>query len=220
VEAELAAAAAAGLVVPVPAVLARVDLRSGVAAVLLRRLPGQPAGQSAGVDRRRAVARGRACGQAQLAINAVPAPLGVPPAVGLDRGDWLLHLDLHPLNLLVDDDDQVSGVLDWANTAGGPAAFDRARTHTILRLDPRARELGRDPSWAALVTGWSEPRICRTCPRPRWPGPAVTCSTTSPTATTPDQLAHARTALRPAESAYDVAIDLPTAAVLRCDTRW
>ncbi|MEN3358719.1 MAG: hypothetical protein V7637_2701 [Mycobacteriales bacterium] len=197
IDAEMAATAAAGSVVPVPPVLARVDL-PGTAAVLLGRLPGQPAGRLTGVDRRRAARRGRACGQAQLAINALPAPPGVPPAPGL-AGDRLLHLDLHPLNVLVVDDDEVSGVLDWANTAAGPAALDRARTDTILRLDPQARRLAGDASWVALVTGWSEAAHLRELPAPALAWACRYMLNDLADRYRPDQLAHVHAALRQAE---------------------
>lgn len=67
----------------------------------------------------------------------------------------MLHLDLHPFNVLVDAGG-VTGVLDWANTAAGPADLDRARSASILGLDPTAVELSRDERFAALVRGWSE----------------------------------------------------------------
>lgn len=40
----------------------------------------------------------------------------------------MLHLDLHPLNVLLGEEGAVTGVLDWANTAAGDPVLDRART--------------------------------------------------------------------------------------------
>lgn len=184
VEGELSAARIAAAVVPVAEVLARADIH-GAGVLLLRRLPGHPAGQLQGVAPRRARAWGQACGQAQLALTALPAPASLPAAPSLptppnlpaapgvpgppnlpaaphpgeagDRAgaDRLLHLDLHPLNVLVDGD-RVSGVIDWGNAAAGPASLDRARTRTIFELDPEAVRLAADPAWAALVAGWTE----------------------------------------------------------------
>jgi aminoglycoside phosphotransferase (APT) family kinase protein len=47
----------------------------------------------------------------------------------------LLHLDYHPLNVMVDGE-QVTGVLDWANVAVGDRRADLARTVTLMRLPP------------------------------------------------------------------------------------
>jgi aminoglycoside phosphotransferase (APT) family kinase protein len=55
----------------------------------------------------------------------------------------------------VDADDEVSGVLDWANAAAGHPVLDRARTFSILTLDPGAVARRVDASWCALVEEWS-----------------------------------------------------------------
>jgi hypothetical protein len=65
-----------------------------------------------------------------------------------------LHLDLHPLNVLVDDDGEPTGVIDWANAAAGDPELDRARTWSLLTLDPAARALDEHPGWAALTEHW------------------------------------------------------------------
>lgn len=54
------------------------------------------------------------------------------PAIDKPR---LLHLDYHPLNVLVQDG-RVSSVLDWTNAHAGDPRADFARTVTILRLSP------------------------------------------------------------------------------------
>jgi hypothetical protein len=51
------------------------------------------------------------------------------------RPPRLLHLDYHPLNVLVQHG-QVSAVLDWTNAHAGDPRADFARTLTILRLSP------------------------------------------------------------------------------------
>jgi aminoglycoside phosphotransferase (APT) family kinase protein len=124
----------------------------------------------------------------------------VPAAAGAGGGDRLLHLDLHPFNILLDDDDQLCGVLDWANTAAGPAAFDRARTHTILQLDPQARQLAADASWAALVTGWTDAAQLGHIPAPALAWACRYLLNDLAHRYHPDQLAHVHTALRDAES--------------------
>jgi aminoglycoside phosphotransferase (APT) family kinase protein len=71
-------------------------------------------------------------------------------------GARLLHLDLHPFNILVSDGAEVTGVLDWANAAAGDPALDRARSWTILNLDPAAQARRAEPGWRALTDGWAE----------------------------------------------------------------
>jgi aminoglycoside phosphotransferase (APT) family kinase protein len=63
-------------------------------------------------------------------------------------------LDLHPFNVLVDDDGEPTGVIDWANAAAGDPDFDRARTWSLLTLDPAARGLAQHPGWVALTQHW------------------------------------------------------------------
>lgn len=167
---ELAAHAAAATAVPVPEILdsARVD---GVGALLLRRLPGVPAGDLTGLDPAGARRRGLACGALYRTLAGVPAPPEVPPAPADPyAGDRLLHLDLHPFNVLVDASGAVTGVLDWANAAAGHPDLDRARTAAILVGDPAARELAGSPVAAALLVGWAEAADFAGVPAPatRW----------------------------------------------------
>jgi hypothetical protein len=149
----LAASAAAGHL-PVPRVLDRLDL-DGVCAVLLERLPGRTAGELALDSPVRAAATGSACGRLHDALAEVAAPLGLRDAPGADGNERrLLHLDLHPFNVLVDDAGEPTGVIDWANAAAGDPELDRARTWSILTLDPAARERDGDPGWVALTDRW------------------------------------------------------------------
>ena len=149
----LAASAAAGHL-PVPRVLGRLDL-DGICAVLLERVPGRTAGELALDSPARAAAAGRACGRLHDALAEVASPPGLRPAAGADcEGRRLLHLDLHPFNVLVDEDGEPTGVIDWANAAAGDPELDRARTWSLLTLDPAARERGDEPGWAALTDHW------------------------------------------------------------------
>jgi Ser/Thr protein kinase RdoA (MazF antagonist) len=162
---ELAAWAAARSVVPVPLVVDIVHLEA-TSAALLERLPGRPAGDLAGLAPDEAKRRGLACGRVHPALARVAAPDLLPPAAELVtpsvgaakavRGDRLLHLDLHPFNVLVDDGEQVSGIIDWANAAAGNPDLDRARSASIFRWDPAAGARRADPAWAALYDGWEE----------------------------------------------------------------
>jgi aminoglycoside phosphotransferase (APT) family kinase protein len=96
----------------------------------------------------------RRFGQLQARLHRVPAPPGL-------RSNWLdwagpcepslrrllqrasateparlIHLDYHPLNVLVDADGRPTALLDWTNAHGGDPRADIARTLTILRLSP------------------------------------------------------------------------------------
>ena len=89
------------------------------------------------------------------ALAKSPAPPGLRDAPGADcRERRLLHLDLHPFNVLVDDGGEPTGVIDWANAAAGDPELDRARTWSLLTLDPAARDLGKHPGWATLTEHW------------------------------------------------------------------
>jgi Ser/Thr protein kinase RdoA (MazF antagonist) len=143
-----------------------------VGVVLLSRLPGRPAADPTLFDRtgagaeagdrelRRLAERGRACGRLHAALARVTAPPAVPAARDTAgtalAGRQLLHLDLHVLNVLVDDGNQVTGVLDWANTAAGRPELDRARSWTVLRHDPAVLALRGDAALTALLDGWAE----------------------------------------------------------------
>jgi aminoglycoside phosphotransferase (APT) family kinase protein len=149
----LAASAASGHL-PVPRVLDRLDL-DGVCAILLERVPGRTAGELASESPVRAAATGSACGRLHDALAQVAAPPSLREAPGANGNERrLLHLDLHPFNVLVDDGGEPTGVIDWANAAAGDPELDRARTWSILTLDPAARRRDHDPGWVALTDHW------------------------------------------------------------------
>lgn len=68
------------------------------------------------------------------------------------RSSSLLHLDYHPLNVLVERS-TISAILDWTNARSGDPRCDLARTETILTFVPlgdRETQIVRD----ALLAGW------------------------------------------------------------------
>jgi Phosphotransferase enzyme family len=154
VASELPALSAAAGRLPVPRVLDRLA-SAETSAILLERLPGRPAGELAIDDPSRAAAAGRACGALHDALAEVECPPGLRDAPGAEGGARrLLHLDLHPFNVLVDEDGEPTGVIDWANAAGGDPELDRARTWSILTLDPSVRPLREKPGWVTLTDHW------------------------------------------------------------------
>jgi hypothetical protein len=148
VAAEVLAASAAAARVPVPRVLGQIE-----GAVLLELIPGRPAGELASADPERAEAAGRACGALHDRLAGLAAPPGLREMPGRERN--LLHLDLHPYNVLVDDAGEVTGVIDWTNAAAGDPQRDAARTWSILTLDPAALA-HRGRGWMALTEAWLE----------------------------------------------------------------
>lgn len=73
------------------------------------------------------------------------ARLHTVPARGTTPGDRLLHLDLHPENVVLTASGPV--VIDWCNAADGPPGLDVAMTALILAQvavgsDPRAGAAG------------------------------------------------------------------------------
>jgi aminoglycoside phosphotransferase (APT) family kinase protein len=123
--AAMQAAAAGG--VPVPAVDAHAVWQDRPA-LLLRWVPGETVLQAVARRPWRILALGRAMGRVHGRIHSLAAP----EAVGSGA---LLHLDYHPLNVMTDGR-HITGVLDWANAAGGDPRTDLARTTVLLRAAP------------------------------------------------------------------------------------
>jgi Phosphotransferase enzyme family len=61
-------------------------------------------------------------------VHRVPAPATLPAPFG--EGDRLLHLDLHPANVIISPDGPV--LIDWQGSVRGPAAADLAHTYLLL----------------------------------------------------------------------------------------
>jgi aminoglycoside/choline kinase family phosphotransferase len=110
--------------VPVPEVL---DVRDGE--LVLERIDGPTMLQQ--VTRRPHGMRHHARTLAGLhaAVHAVPAPEGLEHPFG--PGGVLLHLDLHPDNVILSRSGPV--LIDWQGAVAGPAAADVVHTWLLLR---------------------------------------------------------------------------------------
>jgi aminoglycoside phosphotransferase (APT) family kinase protein len=151
----MTAAKAAGI--PVPRVIATGTWQDRPA-LLLKWSPGDALRQVLSehpVAFRRSRALGVEFGRAQAAIHAISPPAELS-ASERRWEDWagqdvdlqaclaglrpqpaaMLHLDYHPLNVLVANG-KVTAILDWANSRAGDPRADIARTFSILRLIPR-----------------------------------------------------------------------------------
>jgi aminoglycoside phosphotransferase (APT) family kinase protein len=146
--AAMAAARVAGL--PAPELIRRVSSSAGHA-LLLSWLPGITL-QDAVLDDLAGLQRwGRAMGDLQRRLHEIAAPPQLEDAradgghpfsagrdlAGVPDGGALLHLDWHPLNLLVDEGrGGISGIVDWDNARRGHPLLDLARTHSLLTVEP------------------------------------------------------------------------------------
>lgn len=68
-------------------------------------------------------------------LQARLAQIEAPPWVLADTADTahrqsVLHLDFHPMNVIMSPDGPV--VIDWTNAGGGPAGFDGAMTYVLI----------------------------------------------------------------------------------------
>lgn len=143
---------------PVPAVHAA-GVEKGVPYLLLSVCAGHPVGQEIRHRPWRAYALGVQVGLVHAALHRLPVPDALRPfrhqwrhwlaerprvcAVlqAADRlQDSLLHLDLHPYNILTDGD-RVTGVVDWISGAVGDPRHDVARTLVLLRCPRTDRSL-------------------------------------------------------------------------------
>jgi aminoglycoside phosphotransferase (APT) family kinase protein len=78
----------------------------------------------------RLVRHGRTLANLQMGINALTAPSWVALRPGVPDGDALLHLDLHPLNVILGPRGPV--VIDWTNASRGAPDFDASLTCVVM----------------------------------------------------------------------------------------
>jgi aminoglycoside phosphotransferase (APT) family kinase protein len=83
----------------------------------------------------------------------LPSLLRVRLDATSDTSPRLLHMDFHPLNILVHRG-RPSAVLDWVNAHAGDPRADVARTVTILRLAPPLGGTVERTARLALELGW------------------------------------------------------------------
>lgn len=165
--------AAAEIGVPVPRVLAQ-GITGGRPVLLLSWMPGRPLIDKLAAHPTGAWSLGRAFGRMQAMIHTAPVPalLRTHPVSWIEWAepdealrarlraaagpDTLVHLDFHPLNVLVEDG-RVSAVLDWANARAGDRRADLARTGAILRFGPIQAVVPASIAAATrrtLIAGW------------------------------------------------------------------
>lgn len=74
----------------------------------------------------------RTLARLQAQVAKIPAPdwLMAPGFVSSPDEDRVLHLDLHPMNVIISPDGPV--IIDWTNAAGGPPGFDAAMSQVLM----------------------------------------------------------------------------------------
>jgi Ser/Thr protein kinase RdoA (MazF antagonist) len=86
----------------------------------------------------------RTLARLQRRLATIDAPGWLPPDDLLEDGPSVLHLDLHPMNVLLGPQGPV--VIDWTNARRGPAGVDAATTHLLMacaEVDGRRDRIGR-----------------------------------------------------------------------------
>ena len=78
-------------------------------------------------------------------LHQIAAPPGLPHPLG--PGGQIVHLDLHPGNVMLTADGPV--VIDWTNGAAGPAGADVAMAYLIMA----SSDVDTLPSWLSPVLG-------------------------------------------------------------------
>ncbi len=111
--------------VPVPTVH-RADGRD----IVMDRVAGPTMIDDLGARPWRVVRHARALARIQREVHRCAAPAWLPVAPGVAEGDRVLHLDLHPMNVILSDGGPV--IIDWTNGSRGDPAFDAAMTYVLM----------------------------------------------------------------------------------------
>jgi aminoglycoside phosphotransferase (APT) family kinase protein len=107
-------------------------------ALVLEKVDGPTMWEAAGTQASSVSAHAAALAQLHRQLHQIAAPDGLAAAC---RGDRLLHLDLHPANVILSPDGPV--VVDWTNARRGEPAFDVALTWVIGATSTGLGEVGR-----------------------------------------------------------------------------
>lgn len=74
----------------------------------------------------------------QIRLAGLEAPPWVPGASGIPDGSAILHMDLHPMNVIISPTGPV--VIDWTNTRRGHGDFDAGMTYILAAaFEPASR---------------------------------------------------------------------------------
>jgi aminoglycoside phosphotransferase (APT) family kinase protein len=111
---------------PVPAVA---EVSEDGTELVMQRITGPSMADALGRQPWTFARQARVLADLHLRLHDIPGPEWLRAAPGVE-GDRLVHLDLHPLNVIVAPDGPV--VIDWPNAARGVPAVDVALTWVLL----------------------------------------------------------------------------------------
>ncbi len=97
--------------------------------LIMERIDGPTMLEVAGNQPWRIAALGRQLGTLHSTLHALAAPQWLQPAP-FGEGENIIHLDLHPLNVLMSGDGPV--LIDWTNAARGNPVADVALTWALI----------------------------------------------------------------------------------------
>ncbi|MCX4963863.1 aminoglycoside phosphotransferase family protein [Streptomyces sp. NBC_00654] len=137
--------------------------------LVLQRLTGPTMAEALSAGTLRAAEGGALLAGLLRELHAVPARLSPDPE------EHILHLDLHPENVILTERGPV--VIDWSNTTEGPPGLDRAMSALILAqasLAPASPASPRSPASPASPRSPASPASPASPPSPASPGGAGT----------------------------------------------
>ena len=76
------------------------------------------------------VAHARTLAALQRRYNSLTAPDWFPRHDGVPAGSSVVHLDLHPMNVMLGERGPV--IIDWTNAGSGQGSFDAAMTYVLI----------------------------------------------------------------------------------------
>ena len=114
---------AQGLPVPL------VDAASPPGSIVMERVDGRTMFEELQQRPQHALRHARSLAHLQRRVNSLVAPTWFPKK-GTGTGQAVLHLDLHPMNVICGPAGPV--IIDWSNFGRGPASLDAAMSYVLI----------------------------------------------------------------------------------------
>jgi aminoglycoside phosphotransferase (APT) family kinase protein len=120
------------------------DVRANGTEIVMERVDGRMMMDDMARDPRKLPAGARLLADLHDQLHEIPAPDWLRH---VDAADRLLHLDLHPLNVMIKDGKPI--VIDWSNAAAGDPLTDVALSYVLLQCPdaplPRVAQIAIQP---------------------------------------------------------------------------
>ena len=98
--------------------------------IVMDRIDGPTMAEDAGARPWRLFRHARSLARLQRELHTKAAPEWLPRPVGVNAGDRVVHLDLHPMNIILAPDGPT--IIDWTNAGRGDPSFDAAMTYVLM----------------------------------------------------------------------------------------